>query len=192
MSRVKEKQMLRRSEIIEAAIPLMNSTPFDELSVNDVCEAAGISVGSFYHYFNKKSDLLVGLLGLIDDYMEAEVFPLLSGGDEIENLKLFAHYWAMHVETNGIERSRLVSSVLPANTDHSGQKRSAVTKLEEIIFAGQQKGQIAGGRQAGELTEYFLLAMRGVTTDWSRHGGSYSVVEKMDDFISLFVRAIEA
>lgn len=192
MSRVKQKQMLRRSAIIEAAIPLMNSVPFEELSVNDVCEAAGISVGSFYHYFNKKSDLLVGLLGLIDDYMEAEAFPLLTNEDETANLKLFAHYWAMHVEANGIERSRLVSSVLPANSDHSGQKRSAVIKLEEIITAGQQKRQIAGDMDAAELTEFFLLAMRGVTTDWSRHGGSYSVVEKMDEFIGLFVKAIEA
>lgn len=190
MSKIRQKQIKRRSEIIEAVIPLMNSAPFDEISINEICSAAGISVGSFYHYFNKKSDLLVGLLGLIDDYMETEAFPHLNNDNEIENLKVFAHYWAMHVETNGLERSKLVSSVLPANTDYGGQKRSAVTKIEEIISLGQQKGQISCNYDAATLTVYFLLALRGVTTDWSRHEGSYSVVAKMDSYISFWLKAI--
>jgi len=191
MSKVKQKQIKRRSEIIEAAIPLLNSVPFDELSVNDICEAAGISVGSFYHYFTKKSDLLVGLLGLIDDYMETEAFPQLHKDDELENLKIFAHYWALHVELNGIERSKLVSSVLPANIDHCGQKRSAVNKIEEMVTRGQQKGQITCMYDVATLTEYFLLALRGVTTDWSRHDGSYSVVEKMDAYVDFWLKAIK-
>ncbi|MGN1003159.1 MAG: TetR/AcrR family transcriptional regulator [Oscillospiraceae bacterium] len=190
MSKIKQKQMKRRSEIIEAVIPLLNSVSFDELSVNDICEAAGISVGSFYHYFSKKADLLVGLLGIIDDYMEAVAFPQLTRDSEIENLKLFSHYWATHVEEHGIERSKLVSSVLPANTDHTGQKRRAVAKLEEIILRGQQKGEITRDYDAGTLTEYFLLALRGVTTDWSRHDGSYPLKEQMDAYISFWLKAI--
>jgi AcrR family transcriptional regulator len=85
MSKVKQKQIKRRAEIIEAAIVLMNGTPFEELSVNDICAAAGISVGSFYHYFYEESRHPIGLFGLIDDYLIEEVFPKLDHADEAQN-----------------------------------------------------------------------------------------------------------
>ena len=69
MAKIKQKQMQRRSEIIETVIPLLEKTSFEDLSMADICQAAGISVGSFYHYFHAKSDILVGLLALIDVYM---------------------------------------------------------------------------------------------------------------------------
>ena len=191
MSKVSEKQQLRRSEIIEAVIPLIASVPFDELSVNRICAAAGISVGSFYHYFEKKSDMLVGLLGLIDEHLEETVYPLLSEGSAPERLRRFALEWAKYVESHGLERSKLISSVSPANTDLGGQKRSSVLFLEGIMAGGQAEGSISVALSPAELTELYLLALRAVTTDWSRNDGCYPIVEKMEKFIDIWLKGIE-
>ena len=190
MAKIKQKQMQRRSEIIETVIPLLEKTSFEDLSMADICQAAGISVGSFYHYFHAKSDILVGLLALIDEYMETEVFPLLKEQNEIENLKLFAHHWAVYVDEHGLERYKLISSVIPSDEDLSGHKRVSLRRLEQIIMDGQEKKQIRGDIPAEELTDLFFLAMRGVTVDWSRTDGRYSVVSKMDRYIGLFVQAL--
>lgn len=190
MSKVKQKQMQRRSEIIETVIPLMNRVPFDELSVNEICETAGISVGSFYHYFEKKSDLLVGLLGLIDEHVESCVCPLMCEEDEISNLHRFAVEWAAYVDAHGLERSKLISSVEPSNNDMVGQKRSSVVFLESLIERGQKKGQITSEYSAAELAELYLLALRGITTDWSRNNGRYAIVDKMDMYIRLWLKGI--
>ena len=190
MAKIKQKQMQRRSEIIETVIPLLEKTSFEDLSMADICQAAGISVGSFYHYFHAKSDILVGLLALIDEYMETEVFPLLKEQNEIENLKLFAHHWAVYVDEHGLERSKLISSVIPSDEDLSGHKRVSLRRLEQIIMDGQEKKQIRGDIPAEELTDLFFLAMRGVTVDWSRTDSRYSVVSKMDRYIGLFVQAL--
>ena len=190
MAKIKQKQMQRRSEIIETVIPLLEKTSFEDLSMADICQAAGISVGSFYHYFHAKSDILVGLLALIDEYMETEVFPLLKEQNEIENLKLFAHHWAVYVDEHGLERSKLISSVIPSDEDLSGHKRVSLRRLEQIIMDGQEKKQIRGDIPAEELTDLFFLAMRGVTVDWSRTDGRYSVVSKLDRYIGLFVQAL--
>ncbi len=191
-SHVETKKNKRRSEIVESLIPLISSVPFEELHVSQLCSAANISIGSFYHYFNSKNDILIGLITLIDEYMVKEVFPLLTAESELENLLEFSRGWARHVEENGIERSRLISQIDPRYEDFSGQKRISVEKLEELIARGQAKGEIAVSRSAEELSMLFLMAMRGVTTDWSRCDGRYSVVEKMEQFISLFVLALRA
>ena len=87
MTRVQEKQAIRRQEIIDSIAPLLAEKSFDELSVEDICKASGISIGSFYHYFEKKSDILVGLFNRIDSYMEENAFPLMKKRDEIDNIK---------------------------------------------------------------------------------------------------------
>ena len=192
MSKVKIKQIQRRSEIIEKVIPLIGSVPFDELSMAEICKAADISTGSFYHYFTKKSDILVGLLGIIDEYMETEAFACLTSEDEIENLMIFSRHWALYVDTHGLERSKLISTIEPAQEDISGEKRITTVKLEEIMTRGQEKRQIRADLSPEELAQMFLLALRGVTVDWSRVDGRYSVRARMEQYISLFVQALKA
>ncbi len=192
MSKVSEKQLRRRSEIIEAVIPLIGSVPFEQLSVNEICSAAGISVGSFYHYFEKKSDLLVGLLGLIDEHLEEKVYPLLQKGSSMEKLRIFALEWARYVNSHGLERSKLISSVEPANTDLGGNKRSSVVFLEGIFREGQAQGCIVSAHSPESLTELYLLALRGITTDWSRNSGRYPLEEKMAEFIDIWLKGISA
>ena len=189
MTKVKQKQSRRRIEMLESAIPLISQRPFEEISVAEICRALGISVGSFYHYFRKKDDLLVGLLRIIDEDLEENTFPLLTGGDEIENLKLFAHGWAEHVASHGIERSRLISSINPDDAGVSERDRPAVRKMHALIAAGQAKGQITAEYDTDTLTGLFLTTLRGITLDWSRRAGSYGLTERMDRDVGILLRA---
>lgn len=171
MSKVQQKQLKRRTEIIETAIRLMNDTPFNALSVSDICEAADISIGSFYHYFSKKSDLLVGLLSLVDEALEETVFPSLTHPDQREDLRLLARGFAAYIQGNDLERSRLIAAIEPFDVALNGQPRSLCVKAEE-------------------LTRLYLIALRGVSVDWTRHNGSYDLLGTMDTFLSLFLRSV--
>ena len=189
MTKVRLKQNKRRTEILEAAIPLLTRGDFEELGIAEICREIGISTGSFYHYFTKKSDLLIGLVRIIDEDMEERVFPLLTSEDETENLRRFAHGWAEHVSAHGIERSKLISAINPESEAFPEQERSSVRKLHEVIAAGQAKGQITADCPAEELSDFFLQNMRSVTLDWSRRNGSYPLVERMDACTRLALRA---
>ena len=52
-----------RETILTATADLLATTPFGELSVQDILTAAGISRGSFYFYFDSKHDVLAELVG---------------------------------------------------------------------------------------------------------------------------------
>ncbi len=189
MTKVKQKQSRRRTEMLEAAIPLISQRPFEEISVAEICQALGTSVGSFYHYFKKKDDLLVGLLWIIDEDLAENTFPLLTRENEIDNLKLFAHGWAEHVAGHGIERSKLISSINPDSAEFSEYDRPAIRRLHALIAAGQAKGQITADFDADTLTGLFLTTLRGITLDWSRREGSYALTERMDRDVGILLRA---
>lgn len=188
-SNVRKKQARRRSEIIEAVIPLITGEDFDTISVNDLCKAAGISVGTFYHYFTQKTDMLIGLLWLIDEDLEQNVFPLLTKKDEMENLRIFAHAWANHIKEHGLERSKLIATMNLESEMLVESERSSIQRLKKIFEDAQKKGQLGKGDSVDTLTEYFLLMLRSVSNDWSRREGKYDIVQKMDDVTEFFIRA---
>ena len=165
MSKVQQKQLKRRTEIIETAIRLMNDTPFDALSVSDICEAADISIGSFYHYFSRKSDLLVGLLSLVDEALEETVFPSLTHPDQREDLRLLARGFASYIQGNDLERSRLIAAIEPFDTDLSGRPRALVVKVAELFRRGQEVEQITRSLPAEELTPINQVEMIPDTAD---------------------------
>ncbi|MDF1664355.1 MAG: TetR/AcrR family transcriptional regulator [Planctomycetota bacterium] len=51
-----------RPTIIESALELMLDGGYNGTSVNDICEAAGVSKGAFFHYFKDKEALALTVL----------------------------------------------------------------------------------------------------------------------------------
>jgi len=51
-----------REKLLDAALKIMLEKGYSSTSVDELCEAAGVSKGSFYHFFKTKEDLGVELL----------------------------------------------------------------------------------------------------------------------------------
>ena len=47
-----------REKIFQAAIRILQRNGYENLSIKNICEEAGVSNGSFYHHFKTKDDLL--------------------------------------------------------------------------------------------------------------------------------------
>ena len=191
MTKVQEKQTNCRREIIEKIIPLLEEKSFEEISVEDICTAADISVGSFYHYFEKKSDILAGLFTRIDSFMEKEVFPQLSKRDEAENLRIFAQSWLRYIEGTGLEHSRLIASIDTTDLTLSGEKRSTTAVLERIMQQGQIKGVFTEEQPPEMLAELFMIALRGLSKDWTSRGAAYSLTERGKTYIDFMLKALQ-
>lgn len=51
-----------RNHILEAATHLFSKSGYDATSVAEICQAAGVSKGAFYHHFSTKQALFISLL----------------------------------------------------------------------------------------------------------------------------------
>ena len=56
-----EKHQARRTHIIESAVGLFASKGFADTTTADICQAAGISTGSLFHYFPSKQAVFYGI-----------------------------------------------------------------------------------------------------------------------------------
>ena len=58
ISRQQQKSQETRERIFQAAKRILQKQGYEQLSIKNICEEAGVSNGSFYHHFKTKDDLL--------------------------------------------------------------------------------------------------------------------------------------
>lgn len=190
MSKIRQKQIKRRSEILEKVMKLTEKTPFTELSIRDICEGTGISVGSFYHYFKEKSDLVSGLMELTDNFMAEQLLPQLTKESAMENLRFICMEFARYVLNGGLELAKLTFACKPNDVDDDGVRRPTLRMIESVVAQGQKNGEFRTDVSSEKITDMILIAISGVAIDWSRREASYDLLERMDEYVTFFFRSL--
>jgi AcrR family transcriptional regulator len=62
-----------RQNLIAAALGLFAQDGYDATSVAQICQAAGVSKGAFYHHFSTKQELFLELLGMWMGQIDAKL-----------------------------------------------------------------------------------------------------------------------
>lgn len=65
----------RREQLIRVGLELLSARPYDEVSIDDIAAAAGVSKGLLYHYFPSKRDLYVAVIRAAIDEMREVTEP---------------------------------------------------------------------------------------------------------------------
>src|SRR6476620_7490173 len=52
----------RREQLLRAGVEVLRQRPHEEVSIEDIAEAAGVSKGLLYHYFPTKKDFILAAL----------------------------------------------------------------------------------------------------------------------------------
>ncbi|MEV1169523.1 TetR/AcrR family transcriptional regulator [Nonomuraea sp. NPDC049784] len=100
----------RREEFLDAAQRLIESKGYEQMSIQDVLDAAGTSRGAFYHYFGSKQELLRAMVDRFAKAVASLLEPIvedpgLSATDKLRGV--FAELAARE----GRQREALVSTL---------------------------------------------------------------------------------
>jgi AcrR family transcriptional regulator len=68
----------RREQLVRLGLELLGRTPHDQVSIEAIARAAGISKGLLYHYFPTKADFVVAVLRQSHEELERRMAPDLS------------------------------------------------------------------------------------------------------------------
>lgn len=107
LSKQQQKSRETKSRIFRAAKSILQKKGYEQLSIKNICEEAGVSNGSFYHHFKTKDDLL-------SYYIEEQpsINPdLLDTPDDAEEAKIAI----IHVYLNYAEYCRELGVEFIAN-----------------------------------------------------------------------------
>ena len=191
-TRTKRQEQARetKNRIYTSAIELMEKEGFDNITIADISEKAGVSVGAFYHYFDSKNDILAEIFHRADDYFSTQVVNSLSKGSVPEQIVEYFDHYAKFNLMSGVETTQQLFN--PKIKFFIKEERPMITILHDLILEGQKKKEIRGDIDAKELVSYFFVMARGIVFEWGLYDGNYDLEARMHKYMEHIISTIKA
>lgn len=87
----------RRQQLIQLGVELFSRRPFEDISIDEIAETAGISRGLLYHYFPSKRDFYVAVVRTAVNELLTMIEPVDDGASEIAQLERSLRAYLHHV-----------------------------------------------------------------------------------------------
>lgn len=169
-----------RAKVLKTTLELFREKGYANTTIRDVCTTAGVSIGTFYNYFQNKEDILSDIFKSADEYFQDVVSKKITGKNTVEKIEDYFKYYAKLTSDSGIETMKILY-----NSDNTWfiQIRPMQKVLEEILLEGQTKGEIISDISAMDITTFLFILARGCCYSWCILNGSYNLENQLRDYI---------
>ena len=190
---VKGKRQLQaeqtKDKLFYAADALLAEKNYEDITIRDIITKAGVSIGTFYHYFPSKVDVFYETYRVADNYFEEVGAQQLQEGTVYENiLKFFDHYAHYTCDQTHPQLIYLLYNSGNTHFNRSGdQGMNGV--LYDLIRRGMESGEIRTQDAAMEIVEFLMVGMRGLVYNWATMGQSYNLPERVKWYVPRLLKA---
>ncbi|HSP48020.1 MAG TPA: TetR/AcrR family transcriptional regulator [Clostridiaceae bacterium] len=174
-----------KNRIYEAGIGLFYTHGVDSVTITDICNAAGVSVGSFYKYFNTKMDILALNYEDADEFFLEHVKPSITGDTAKERIISYFDHYLEFVQTKPMDFIR--NLYRPDNVLFIKKGRAMQTVLSEVIVEGMDNGSLSRVMTAEEANEYLFVSIRGLIFHWCLYDGTFDLRERARTYLNLLL-----
>ena len=188
LTKRKIQAITTRKIIFDTAIELMEKSGFNGITIEEISQKAGVSVGAFYHYFKSKNDILLEIFKRIDEYFKTEITGKLKYKSSIENIEKYFQYYAKYNVDVGIDMLKLL--YFSSNKVFIIKKRYLLTLLLNLIKEGQLKGEITDKISSREITDFLFTVARGTAYHWCISDAGFDLQKKMMSNIKRIIPTI--
>ena len=182
-----EKKMTKRAmqaqetkqKIYRCGTELFRKHGYQNVSVEQIAQAAGVGIGTLYHYYPSKADLYGEMFIRADDFFCAFEEPgVLEQPPEEVLLEYFRQYARLN-EGMGMEYVQLLA--IPKNREIFQGDENFELIWENLLAGYQSDGRASRRRTAAQWRGYLMTCARGVVFDWVIHNApDYDLTTQME------------
>lgn len=195
----KEQAVQTRRRLFDKALETFAQTDMDDVRIKDLCAAAGVSVGTFYHYFQTKEELLLEAYHFFDEEVvaKARAQKYESSLDALYRILEYqcGHYQGLFDNEGdslsfAIERHYLAGELLLwkqvlrilLRNGGSGvidRDRPMNVYVRELVSRALADGELVSRSESSEeIADTVLRISRGTIFDWAVRNGPYCLYEQ--------------
>lgn len=170
-----ERAVDNKQKIIDTTVALVKKYGADVVTVRSVCEAADLSIGTFYHYFENKDDLLMYFVREASfDTFELQT-PLTDIAGRVTELYmlLIGRYQALGVDfmkqfyTTG---NQALSAYMGAS-EEKFPDGTVMARCEAEVRQATQDGILRSDMDAHQVSADICTIVKGCVFEWCLNGG---------------------
>lgn len=194
MTQRKLQAMEMRSRIQAVALDLFARESFANVSVEEIAQAAGCSVGNIYHYFKSKDELAIQVTDHVDEAYEKLEREYLSDEAHTGREKLLdfiGRSLCISVEDPVLYKAFIHSFRYPEQgVLKMGPHRVYYRLLKELVGLCQREGAISGDYSDEDVVEYLVTLHRGTLMEWRIYESDFDIAVRGRAMGELLLRGL--
>lgn len=164
-----ERSALQQRQIETCFLSMLQKHPYNEITVSDLCEQAGLSRKTFYRLFGSKDDVLIALIDhTLMDYAKYRLPAEDTSPDAPVEIQKFFSYWKhcrpLLTALDDIHQTSLVTL------------RAVEHVLREEYGALRWLGAL-NQSHSEEMVVFYISAIMGLVIRWFESDYKHTVVE---------------
>lgn len=162
--------------LLNVSTQLIIEKGYHNVSINEICKKSKVAKGTFYIYFNSKTDIILKILADVSSHIFEKNWDNYPSAEE--QLKEYIHSYLTTIASQGVDFTRIVLQIiieerLNMDTDLAHLHQQLVHK---IINYGKETGEIRKDISTETLERYLQGFIYGVLVDWCKYNGEYDIV----------------
>ena len=188
----KQQALEMRSRIQNVALDLFDREGFENVSVEEIAQKAGCSVGNIYHYFKSKDELAIQVTSHVDDaYSELEEAYLADTARTSREKLLDFVGQSLRISSSDpvLYKAFIHAMKYPEQGAlQRNEHRIYFRVLSELVELCRRDGFIDARYDGDMAVEYLVTLHRGTLLEWRIYEGNFDIAQRgiaMAEILSL-------
>ena len=180
--------------ISKTAIALFNKKGYGHVTVDEICDKAGVAKGTFYRHFKSKDYIIIeGFLDAYTAYMGLfeEAKEIADYRDRTAQLLIGTLEYFNSV---GVDFMKVVFQ----SQLERGQEESPISVGErelykvgrQLVLEAQENGEARADMDAEKIIFAIVRSVRGIVYEWCMEDGGFDLVEAGKDLMSIIAEGL--
>lgn len=192
----KEKAAITKKRIFDTAVHLIKNKGYNNVTVSEICNCAGIAKGSFYVHYNSKEDIIrESYYTDMGTYIEQHYFDYTKQYPESSPVTRIIHFLYLELEFAvyaGYELTCLAYSLnlgacIPGPSEHFEKRTFSKILYHEILSAIKMN---LTDFSCDELFVYLESIVRGIMSTWCFSNNLFNIRTTGKQYICHAVRSL--
>lgn len=174
----RQKQSVEtKNKIYYCAIDLFTQMSYEKVKISDICKAAKVSIGAFYHHFESKESIINEAYHALDEKLQEEWDSYIQKST-FETIRFL-----ISLQLQMLKSDRSIFATQFFKNQLSNEDKYILNKdrffyktLLGVVQAAVDNKKFRGSVE--EITDTLLRISRGTIYDWCLHEGSYELLKQ--------------
>lgn len=188
--------MEMRRRIQETALDLFDREGFENVSVEEIAQKAGCSVGNIYHYFKSKDELAIQVTSHVDAAyltLEAEYLADSTRTSREKLLDFVGQSLRISSSDPVLYKAFIHAMKYPEQGAlQRNEHRIYFRVLSELVELCRRDGFIDARYDGDMAVEYLVTLHRGTLLEWRIYEGNFDIAQRGIAMAEILLRGWEA
>ena len=194
----KERAILTKNKVFETAIELIRTKGYDNVTISEICEKAGVAKGTFYVHYKSKEDIIKeSYYSDMSEFVLKNYKRLISEDnymsikDKIEKFLLSEFEFTNYVGFEMTCRAYItnLTECISKETKHF-EKRDFTKELKDLISEGINQKAFDTNQTSEEIFLYLESFVRGFMASWCFSNSEFDIVKDGERYIKEILRKL--